>query len=176
MKKVLIIHGWQSGSQEHWYQEEKKILENLCYKVTVPDMPNANYPNLNEWIQIIEDFCPDKDSILIGHSLGAPTILRYLESTKKKVEKIILIAGFASTLNLDYPDSEYPDSFVKDSFNWGKIKENSTKIIVINQKKDDWVPFKKGIEIAKNTQGELVEVEGTDHFDKMDLDLINSRL
>lgn len=176
MKKVLIIHGWESGSKGHWYQEEKNILEKIGYIVAVPDMPNAKLPVLEKWVEVVENFNPDENSVLIGHSLGAPTILRYLEKAQKKVGKVILIAGFSSTLNMDYPNAKYPDSFVKNPFDWEKIKKMTGEIVVLNQVNDPWVPVAKGEEIAQKTGGTFVKVQGSNHFDQMDLDLINSRL
>ena len=69
-KRVLIIHGWESNSREHWFLEEKARLEKLGFQVIVPDMPNTFHPKKEEWIKVIENFAPDKNSILIGHSLG----------------------------------------------------------------------------------------------------------
>jgi hypothetical protein len=176
MKKVLIIHGWESGSKEHWYQEEKSILEKRGYEVFVPDMPNTNFPVEKEWVKIVEDFSPNENDILIGHSLGAPTILRYLEKARGKVGKVFLIAGFASELKLDYPSTQYPQSFVKRDFNWQRIKDNVGRAFVINQKDDEWVPKEKGEEIVQNIDGRFILVDGNNHFDKMDLNLINNYL
>ena len=89
-KRVLIIHGWESNSREHWFLAEKERLEKLGYEVVVPDMPNTLHPQKEEWVKVIEDFNPDENSILIGHSLGGVTILRYLEIAKNKTRKCIL--------------------------------------------------------------------------------------
>ncbi|MDD5145114.1 MAG: hypothetical protein PHW72_03250 [Candidatus Pacebacteria bacterium] len=43
-KRVLIIHGWESNSKEHWFLEEKNRLEDRGFEVTVPDMPNTFHP------------------------------------------------------------------------------------------------------------------------------------
>lgn len=176
MKRVLIIHGWQSNSEEHWYQEEKNILESKGYEVSVPDMPNSNFPKQQEWVKVIEDFKPTENDVLIGHSLGVPTILRYLEDATGRVDKVFLFAGFASPLKLDVEDGEYPDSFVTKSFDWDAIKIKANNIYVINQRNDEWVPKEKGIEIADKLKEEIILVDGTNHFDTMDLDLINDRI
>jgi len=91
MKKALIIHGWESNSQDHWFQDEKKYLESIGYKVLVPDMPYTMKPKMDEWVKIVKDFSPDEESVLIGHSLGAPTILRFLKMLSKRSEKFFLL-------------------------------------------------------------------------------------
>ena len=176
MKKVIIIHGWESSPVEHWYQEEKQILIQKGFEVLVPEMLGGSFVKEEEWVRVLADSNPDAETVLIGHSLGAPTILRFLESSSIKVDRVILIAGFASLLNLDYPNADYPGKFVERPFNWEKIKSKANKFLILNQDNDPWVPFAKGEELAQNLSGELVEVKGSDHFDKMDLDLINKGL
>ncbi len=176
MKKAIIIHGWESSPEEHWYQEEKALLEGRGYEVCVPLMPGGSYPIEDEWVRVTAGYNPDKETVLIGHSLGAPTILRYLEKAESPVGKVFLVAGFASPLQLDYPNEEYPRKFVERPFDWGKIRNNAEEFWVINQDHDQWVPFAKGREISGNVAGNLTQVEGTDHFDKMNLNLINERL
>lgn len=170
-KRILIIHGWESNSKEHWFLEEKTRLEKMGYEVSVPDMPHSFFPKQEEWVKVVEDFQPDKNSILIGHSLGCPTILRYLERAKKKIDKCFLIASpinFLSFLPVK--------NFFETDFQWEKIKKMAKKFIVINQTKDTWVPLSHGQELSKKLGVNLIVVEGTDHFDKMDLSLIENNL
>lgn len=176
MKRALIIHGWESSPEEHWYREEERLLKEKGFEVSLPEMPGGSFVKLEEWLEVIERFGPDEESVLIGHSLGAPAILRYLKAAEQKVGIVILIAGFASSLHLDYPNAEYPDKFLEGGFDWKKLKENAKKFVVINQKDDPWVPKEKGQEIADALGVDLVLVEGNNHFDQMDLDLINKHL
>lgn len=129
MKRVLIIHGWESHSKDHWYQKEKVILESRGMQVLIPDMPGKSFPIEEDWVRVIEEFNPGPEDVLIGHSLGAPAILRFLENAKQKVGKIFLIAGFASSLNLDYPNAEFPGRFVERPFKWGPDKSSLWKSI-----------------------------------------------
>ncbi len=171
MKKVIIIHAWGSNPKEHWYQEEKKILENLGYKVFLPEMPGGDWPKKDEWLEIIKDLKPDNETVLIGHSLGTPAILRYLEIADRPVDKFFSIAGFAQDLKI-----EQTKNFVSEPFAWDRIRRNTNHIYVINEINDPYVPLEIGREIAEKTGGEFIEVPGNIHFDKMDLNLINTRI
>ncbi len=168
-KRILIIHGWESNSREHWFLEEKERLERLGYEVTVPNMPNTLHPKKDEWIQVIKDFNPDKDSMLIGCSLGGPAILRYLEESTSKVGKCIFIATPIKKLGPDYKEIE---NFLEGDFNWEKIKESSEKLVVFNQTEDPAVSLQHGKDLAGHISAELVVVEGNDHFDKIDFELL----
>jgi len=95
-KRVLIIHGLESNSREHWFLEEKTRLEKLGYEVTVPDMPNSFHPQKEEWLKVIKDFNLDENSILIGHGLGGTIILSFLEQATKVVGECIFIYSDAN--------------------------------------------------------------------------------
>jgi hypothetical protein len=168
-KRVLIIHGWESNSKEHWFLEEKERLEKLGYGVTVPDMPNTLRPKKEEWVSVIKDFNPDENSILIGHSLGGVAILRYLEAADRKVGKCILIATPIKKLGLGYEGIE---NFLEEDFDWDKVKGKARKLVIFNQTEDPAVPLQHGKDLANFINAELVIVNGNDHFDKIDFELL----
>lgn len=168
-KGVLIIHGWEASSKDHWFLEEKQRLEKLGYKVTVPDMPNTLHPKRGEWVKVIEDFNPGESSILIGHSLGGVAILRYLEIADKKAGECIFIATPIRKLGEGYGGIE---NFLEGDFDWNKIKENVGKPVVFNQNQDPAVPLQHGKDLANNLGAELVITDGNDHFDKIDFELL----
>ncbi len=172
-KRVLIIHGWESNSTEHWFLEEKERLEKLGCEVTVPDMPGNSHPKKEEWVRVIKDFRPDRGSILIGHSLGGVAILRYLEKTFDRVGKCIFLATPIKKLGLGYEEIE---NFLEEDFNWNKIKEASEKLVIFNQTNDPAVPLQEGKDLANYIGAELIVVEGNDHFDKIDFSLLEESI
>ncbi len=168
-KRVLIIHGVESNSREHWFLEEKARLNKLGYDVAVPDMPNSFHPRKKEWVKVIEELNPDKNSILIGHSLGGTAVLRYLEKSKNRVETSILMATPIRKLG---PEFKMIENFLESVFNWEKIKESSEKFVVFNQTEDPAVPLQHGKDLQRYLKAELVVVEGNDHFDRINFDLL----
>jgi uncharacterized protein len=171
VKRAIIVHAWESSPDQHWYQEEKELLEEMGYSVSVPVLPGGLWPKLPEWLDIIEEFKPDEDTILIGHSLGVPAIFRYLERSGQKVSEVISVAGFASDLGMDETRN-----FIDRVFDWDKIRKLAGKVVVIAQKDDPYIPIVVSEEVAIKTEGKLHLVEGNNHFDKMDLKLINDNL
>lgn len=172
MKKALIIHGWESSPEERWYKEEKKLLEKMGYEVFLPEMPGGRWPKKEEWVKIIAALRPGEDTVMIGHSLGVPAILRYLENAHQKVDKVFSIAGFANKKSR----TKEINNFLIEPFGWSLIRAKANKFIVINQKDDPYVSLERGKEVADKTGGKFVLVEGNNHFDKMDLNLINKYL
>ena len=59
----------------------KKELELLGRKVFVPRFPNPENPKLSEWSKFFDGYkdCLNKNSIVIGHSMGVAFLLRVLE-------------------------------------------------------------------------------------------------
>lgn len=101
MKKIQIIHGWESSPDEPILKWLKFSLQKKGFEVSAPDMPEPEKPKIETWVgKLKEVVSPDKETILVGHSIGCQAILRYLETLPEgtKVAGIILIAPFI-TLN-----------------------------------------------------------------------------
>jgi uncharacterized protein len=97
-KHVLFIHGGGAGA----YEADKKLAENLQgelgadYRVQYPRMPSEDRPEYELWKgRIAEELAAlAGEVILVGHSLGASVLLKYLseERLKKPVLALFLLA------------------------------------------------------------------------------------
>lgn len=47
MKKVVIVHCWDSYPEYCWYPQTKKELEEKDFEVVMPAMPETNLPKLS---------------------------------------------------------------------------------------------------------------------------------
>ena len=81
MKRVILVHGWGFNPTMNWYPWLKKELEKKGFEVIIPAMPNTNEPDINSWVFKLREFVgrDDGELILIGHSIGCQTIMRFLE-------------------------------------------------------------------------------------------------
>ena len=96
-KLVLFVHGGGEGA----YEEDKKLAANLqdslgdAYDVRHPKMPDEGSPVYEAWRDRIasELAALDCGTILVGHSLGASILLKYLseEKTEKPIAGIYLV-------------------------------------------------------------------------------------
>lgn len=102
MSRAIIVHGWTGSSTSDFFPWVKEELEKKGYEVIVPNMPDTDNPKIEKWVpylaQVINEV--QESDILIGHSMGCQTILRFLESLPrgKKIEKVVLVAGFGPYL------------------------------------------------------------------------------
>lgn len=170
-KRAVIVHGWGADHTSNWFPWLAGELRQHHWEVQVPDFPHTQNPVLDEWLKHFENVAaglvpadrkqPRGLQLLIGHSLGVPFILRYLESidTDKKVDAAYLVAGFDQDLGI--PEIY---NFVDKPFNWRRIKNNCRKFVVINSDNDPYVPFKIGKTLAENLGVTLTVEPNGDHL------------
>ena len=96
--QVLFIHGGGQGA----YEADKELAANLrdelgaAYHVRCPEMPDEQSPEYEAWKEKIEQELAalDGEVILVGHSLGALILLKYVseEEVEKPVAGLFLVA------------------------------------------------------------------------------------
>lgn len=154
-KRVFIIHCWDGAPDYCWYPWLNKQLGLKGFTVKVPKMPETESPKQDLWVPKMHEVIgfPDSDTILVGHSIGCITILRYLESLmdEQRIKGAVLVAGF--TDNLGYKELE---NYFKTIINWEKIKSHCSKFIAIHSDNDPYVSLKYGEEFEKKLNAELI--------------------
>jgi len=166
-KHVLFIHG--AGG----YEEDKKMAANLrdvlgtAYEVRYPKMPDEDSPEYEAWKnQIAKELAAmDGEAILVGHSLGASVLLKYLseERVEKPVAGLFLIATpywRAEGWQLEYALQE---DFAS------KLPEG-LPVFFYHSRDDEWVPFDHLALYAENLPRATVrEFDGRGHQFNNDL-------
>lgn len=162
MKNALLLHGTSNDHTRNWLPWLKTNLENHGYNVWVPDLPQANKPNIERYNKFVfSQWKFDTDSIIVGHSSGAVAILGILEQLPPKVQikKAILVAGFLDYLNTDF----LAELFVK-PFDFKKIKTKVKKFVFFHSDNDPYVELWQGEKLHKLLGGELIVMKGQAHF------------
>lgn len=139
--QVLFIH----GGDEDGYGAAKKMAASLTaalgsnYEVNYPQMESDESVSDFGWPQQIDEYINKSEGniILVGHSLGASTILRYLSETdtRKKISGVFLLAPpFWSG------DEDWKKGLILQDGFAGKLPAN-TPIFLYYCLDDDVVPF-----------------------------------
>lgn len=132
------------------------------YACALP-MPTPENPICNEWIEEISRHVErnSEDEIyLVGHSLGAPAILRYLEKPQEKsITGTVLVSGPSEKNN-----NRKIDSFLDKNFDFEKIKVNCKKFAVIHGDNDSNVPLDNAKFLSQKLSGELVVILNGGHL------------
>ena len=164
MKRAIIVHCWGGNPDYAWYPWLKKGLEAKGYTVAVPEMPDTEEPTLEKWLPVLKKAVdtPDEELLLIGHSLGCITIMRYLESLKEgqKIDKAILVAGFTDQLGY----SEL-DSFFMKLIDFPKIKKRAKNgFAIIQSDNDPYVPMQYAERLKQELDASLTVKHGAKHM------------
>lgn len=125
-------------------------------------MPRTEAPVIKEWIekltQVVDKI--DKQTFLVGHSIGCQTIIRYLETLTKdqKVGGVLLVAPWIHLVNLEDEESEaIAKPWTETPIDWEKAKSRASKFICLFSDNDPWVPVSEA-EIFKKELGAEVKI------------------
>lgn len=134
MKNAIIFHGSGCTPNSYWIPWLKKELEKKGYLVFVPQLPDAEVPDIKKWLPFaLKNFHFNSETVLIGHSSGGPLILSVLESISVQLRQAILVAGFGRQI-----DPKNPEPIIQEKYNWKKIQDNIRDIVFINSDNDPW--------------------------------------
>ena len=159
--KVIIFHGTDCRPTDYWYPWlAGKLREHST--VEIPYLKEINHEPLRETLaQVFAKFPPESfnnDTILIGHSAGAPLILSILEKLDQPVQQAILVAGYSTRYD------ETLDPILQSSYSFAKIKSNAREFVFINSTNDPWgCDDKQGRILFDNLGGtQIIKADG--HF------------
>lgn len=102
-KNCIIIHGCPHDKEKHsnpktrtydkhWMPWTKKQLTSKGIKTETPLMPAPWQPVYEDFKKEFKKYDVNENTVLIGHSCGCAFLVRWLGETKKKINKLILVA------------------------------------------------------------------------------------
>jgi predicted alpha/beta hydrolase family esterase len=139
-KQVLFVHG--AGGEA--FGEDEALVRSLRealgpdFAVEYPEMPDADAPEFGKWGARIsrELSALDGEVILVGHSLGASTLLKYL--SEERVEKPIAGLFLIATPYWGTEDWEAEYALRED---FPVTLPEDMPIFLYHSRDDEWVPF-----------------------------------
>lgn len=162
--KVFIIHGFQGAPNGGWRPWLMAELEKQNIYACALSMKDPDNPICNEWIHEIARYVEmsrHDEIYLVGHSLGVPAILRYLEGTPgdSVIKGAVLISG-PSEKN----DNRKIDSFLDKEFNFKSIKSQCKAFAIIHGDNDTNVPLSNARMLSQELEGSLTIVKDGGHL------------
>lgn len=162
MKKVFIAHGFESRPNGGWRPWLMGELEKIDVYACALPMPTPENPVCSEWVEEISRQVKrnESDEIhLVGHSLGVPAILRYLESTQTRIAGAVLVSG-----PCERNDNRKIDSFLGKPFDYGSIKSKAGRFVIIQGDNDPNVPMSNAETLSKELDGKLIVIPNGGHL------------
>ncbi len=169
MKRAFIIHGWGESPESEWFPWLKKELETKGIEAAVFEMPDTENPVIEKWVGYLEKNIqnPDEEIILIGHSIGCQTILRYLEklSENAKVGKVILVAPWLTLFNLEEEELPIAEPWEKTPIDEKKVLNHiKEKMVCIFSDNDPVVSPENRKIFQERFNAEITVIPGGGHF------------
>ncbi len=164
MKKVFMIHGLEgtpNGGWRPWLMSELQKMDIYACSLSLPNEAN---PICGEWIEEISRLVErnNEDEIyLVGHSLGVPTILHYLEQKTlgTEIAGAVLVSGPSQKINI-----EKIEHFLDKPFDFEAITLKCSKFSVIHGDDDSVVPLSDAAFLSEKLKCDLVIVHGGKHL------------
>ena len=134
----VLLHGYTGSPIKNFFPRLKKELEKRGAKVYVPELPDTDDPRIADQVAAVLKSVPfDKDTVIVGHSLGGVVAFKILEQLKKPIRRTVLVTSFSENKFIT-------ESFEPHTFDWKfdaeKIKKNAGEIFILRDTTDDTVP------------------------------------
>lgn len=165
-----MVHGFEgmpNGGWRPWLMG--KLAQSKIYACALP-MPDPYKPKKEEWIKVIFDAVgyPNENIFLVGHSLGVPAILRYLETLgqNQKIGGAVLVSGPYEPIKKDRSSDAIRkiDHFTNYPFNFEKIKSCCNFFSIIHGDDDDVVPFSHAEYFSENLGCKIITIKNGKHL------------
>lgn len=159
MKKVYITHGYTANPERNWFPWLKKEVEKLGIECECLAMPDSHCPNPQTWLAHHKQMLKiDKNTLLIGHSLGCIALLNYLAVSQQKVNHAIFVSGFYQKL----PNLPELDEFA--NFYANQTACLPKKSYVICAQDDRVVAHTFSDNLAQHLQADYIRLTSGGHF------------
>lgn len=156
---ILILPGWQDSGPQHWQSIWLKKFPNAV-KVS---QKNWMYPEKQAWVKTLNEHIekyPDKDIVLVGHSLACATIAywskEYFSKTSAKIKGALLV----SPNDMDAPN--FPKEIK--GFSPMPLEKLKFRSIVVVSDNDQWVSINRAKYFAQCWDAELVNIGPHGHI------------
>ena len=168
--KIFLVHGFEghpNGGWRPWLMGELEKKEIYCGSLI---MENPNFPKSNEWVKEIQYNCkkfPKDEIILVGHSLGVPAILKFLQENvelSKQLKGCVLVSGL---YNDDVEDtrSDVLQSFFGE-FDWDSLKNSSKRFVIIHGDNDQVVKYAQAEFMSEKLNAQLICIKNGGHLNE----------
>jgi len=139
VSEIVVSHGYGASDDSVWFPYLTERLAQAGHRVTVPRLPGAAAPRLESWRRTYGEAVlaagPADSTALVGHSIGAVNVLRFLEQHDPTTHGVfagaLLVAASAHEVGYD----ELAE-FFEGGFDWERIRRSARQFRVL-QAMDD---------------------------------------
>ena len=151
-KRAYLIHGWGDSPLGSWFPWLKLELEEKGYQVSVPAMPHPERPTIEDWVAALStavDPMPDEETVLVGHSVGCQTILRYIQKLPEEVEigQVALVAPWLVLSGIEKDEEGIAKPWLETPIDFGAIRKRVDRFGLLFSEDDPYVPIRENVDL-----------------------------
>jgi len=154
---VILVHGLLGHPKNAWFPWLIGELESRGFEVNSLKMPNPAAPVRTAWVKTLKEAIVDpSQTILVGHSLGCPTILNAVaDFPDGSFPHAVLVAGFGRAFNkaltLWFPAPLDFDAIRPKARRWTVI--HSTNDVLVPHAEGEWLAKQLGAKLITKNNG-----------------------
>ena len=166
MTNAIIIHGTGGSPEGNWFPWLKEKLESIGIETYVTRFPIDEQQSLSSWMKEFENYRQylNKDTILIGHSLGPGFIFNVLEDIDFTIKAAFLVSPFIGKIDIEYFDNCNKTFIIDKTFDFSKIKNNCQKFYIYRSDNDPYVPIEKADFLVEALNAKFKLIKGGGHL------------
>ena len=161
MNRVVLLHGNGGGSgNDNWFPYIKNGLKKIGIECIAPDLPDPVLSRAKYWLPYFKETLNiGENDIVVGHSSGALSILKYAE--KNKLGASILVGTYYTDLGYE---NERTSGYFDTPWDWDAIKSNQQWTAIYASEDDPYIPIEEPKYIRDKLGSEYIELENEGHF------------
>lgn len=169
MRRAIILHGTAGSPNSNWFRWLESELNRFRVDTWVPELPNADQPSLQEWLDFVHKECPfeiDAQTLIVGHSSGAILALMLAQENSKPIGAVACVSVFSNETGRSNATSFEANRRLFDvSFDWSKFPACvSERIICIHSDNDPYIPVQQARYVASRINAGFLLWRGQGHF------------
>jgi predicted alpha/beta hydrolase family esterase len=173
MKRAYLIHGWGGNGSGGWFDWLKQELPKRGFSVESFNMPNTDFPKIEEWVGYLEKKIPlediDEETYFVGHSVGCQTIIRFLEKLhkNKRVGGCVFVAGWFDLINLEPEEIEIAHPWINSEIHFERVLEHCSNFLAIFSTNDPYVHLDEAEKFRKELGAKIIIKKNMEHFNNV---------
>lgn len=173
-KTAIIVHRWGGNPKDDWYPALRMKLIEQGYQVLIPSMPDTDEPEIHAWVSKLREIASEVDSetILIGHSIGCQTILRWLAMLpkEKKVGKVFFVAPWTKLIGVeDDADSQrIAKPWIETPIDWNAARQHAHSFTCVFSDDDPYVALSETSIFKEKLHATIIIEKNRGHMTEKD--------
>ncbi len=169
MKKAVLLHGTDGSPSDIWFPWLHNKFKDAGYEIFAPTLPDNHTPSIETYERFLRDSGWDfTDSIMVGHSSGATTILNLLsQNWFPNIKAAVLVGAFLNekwTKTADWSEDGQFDNLFLDHYDVDVLHKKAEKFYFIHGDNDPYCDIDDAKKLCGELNGKFTTIENGHHL------------